>query len=249
MNDKYNDNRPKFTSNPNEQFWWYRGLEVSEEDIRRSMENATNCGDAAAFLGISYASFRKYASRYKDHLTGKTLFEIQKEKHISAKKDVVQIKSKVRRNWNKLLKENQKPTKQRIVRLKSILIEKEKLKDKCNRCGFNHKRQEDSKAPLMLYFKNGNKRDWRLDNLELVCYNCAFLYNLDFFKDSMLSTIESTPLDSEAYKKELQEFTQLDDFYMDYMKELGVNLDETTPESFIPKTSIEDIGNEFIDRL
>jgi hypothetical protein len=101
----------------------------------------------------------------------------------------------------------------------------------------------------MLYFRNGDKTDWRLENLELVCYNCAFVYSLDFFKDSLIDRVESTPLDTIGSKKDIQEFNQLDDFYMDYMKELGMEEDDI-PKSFTPKTNPnENVGNEFIDRL
>lgn len=240
---------PKFTNNPNEQFWWHRGLQLSEDDIRRSMDNTNSIKDAALYLGVSLSSWKRYASKYKDGITGKTLYELHKEKSASTKKEIVVVIRKKGRNWNKLLSTGKSPSKDRLKKLKSLLIEKEKLKNKCNRCGYKNCRQEDNKIPLILYFRNGDKTDWRLENLELVCYNCSFVYSLDFFKDSLIDRVESTPLDTIGSKKDIQEFNQLDDFYMDYMKELGMS-DEDIPKTFTPKTKPnEDIGNEFIDRL
>lgn len=101
----------------------------------------------------------------------------------------------------------------------------------------------------MLHFKNNNKTDWRIENLEFVCYNCSFVYSLDFFKESMIENLEATPLESEAYKQELQDFTQLDDFYLDFIKQSGVDLSDLDTSKFKPKNVSSDIGNEFIDRL
>lgn len=41
-------------------------------------------------------------------------------------------------------------------------------------CKFAEKRVSDNKCPLLLTFKDGN-RDFRKDNLTLLCYNCMFL--------------------------------------------------------------------------
>jgi hypothetical protein len=99
----------------------------------------------------------------------------------------------------------------------------------------------------MLYFRNGDKSDWRLENLELVCYNCAFVYSLDFFKSSLIDRVEAGLLTDEYDRTEIKAFNQLDDFYMDYMKELGVDTDSIKPESLIPKTNNLEDGSEFID--
>jgi 5-methylcytosine-specific restriction endonuclease McrA len=247
MNDKYNDSRAKFTENPNEQFWWYRGYELTEDDIRRAMEVSDSALKAAKYLKVSYTTFKRHARKHKDQLTGKTLWELFKDKNVNVKREKIVIDRKKGRNWNKLLREGQKPTKDRIGRLKAVLIRKEKLKHKCNRCNYSTPRQEDNKIPLMLYFRNGDKSDWRLENLELVCYNCAFVYSLDFFKSSLIDRVEAGLLTDEYDRTEIKAFNQLDDFYMDYMKELGVDTDTIKPETLIPKTNNLEDGSEFID--
>jgi hypothetical protein len=42
-------------------------------------------------------------------------------------------------------------------------------------CNFSSKRPSDLKTPLILNHINGNKTDHRLENLEVLCYNCYFI--------------------------------------------------------------------------
>ena len=43
------------------------------------------------------------------------------------------------------------------------------------------KRVLDYRAPLLLNFIDNNKKNFALDNLEMYCYNCYFLYVGDVF--------------------------------------------------------------------
>jgi hypothetical protein len=65
----------------------------------------------------------------------------------------------------------------------------------------------------------------------------------------MIENLEATPLENEAYKQELQDFTQLDDFYLDFIKQSGVDISELDTSKFKPSDLSSNIGNEFIDRL
>ena len=55
-------------------------MNISESEIRYAMENTQSCAGAARFLKVSYEAFRKYAKLYTDSETGKTLFEMHKNK-------------------------------------------------------------------------------------------------------------------------------------------------------------------------
>ena len=46
----------------------------------------------------------------------------------------------------------------------------------CNVCGFHEVRVTDRKMPILIHWKDGNKRNWHYDNLEIYCYNCYYLY-------------------------------------------------------------------------
>lgn len=42
----------------------------------------------------------------------------------------------------------------------------------CEVCGYNEPRITDGKIPLILAFKDGDRSNHILENLEIVCYNC-----------------------------------------------------------------------------
>ena len=49
--------------------------------------------------------------------------------------------------------------------------------EKCNCCGFEEKRLTDGKVPLVLDFKDGDRKNHKYDNLRMLCFNCSFLLN------------------------------------------------------------------------
>ena len=48
--------------------------------------------------------------------------------------------------------------------------------EKCN-CWFRRKRLTDGKVPLVLDFKDGDRKNHKYDNLRMLCFNCSFLLN------------------------------------------------------------------------
>jgi hypothetical protein len=105
------------------------------------------------------------------------------------------------------------------------------------------------KAPLLLSFKNGKKSDWRLENLQWLCYNCHFLYVGDPFSNKMLQKVEAVSIDSPEIKEEVQELYQLDDFYYEHLKKLGLEGDGDIlfKDEDIIDYKDQDDGSEFID--
>lgn len=47
-------------------------------------------------------------------------------------------------------------------------------KDCCEHCGYDHKRS-DGKVPLLINFLDGNKYNTKLDNCQILCYNCYYV--------------------------------------------------------------------------
>ena len=120
--------------------------------------------EAARFLGVGYMRYRRYAKIYNlfdQHLNPKG---IGTNKAYAAKASSIPLKD---------VFANKHPG-YNIVRLKNRLIARNLLLEECALCGFKEKRITDSKTPLILTFKNGQK-DFSQDNLELLCYNCLFL--------------------------------------------------------------------------
>jgi len=74
--------------------------------------------------------------------------------------------------------------------VKHRLISEGYMKEECSRCRFHEKRITDEKVPLIINYVDGNKRNWKLENLEFLCYNCYFLNIGDVFQQKQLDALE-----------------------------------------------------------
>jgi hypothetical protein len=241
-------------NNPQRKEWVHLGLQLTEDQIREAMSKTTSNKKASQYLDVSYPTYKKYAKMYRDWDTGKTLFELHMNEAMKGVVGRTWIGGKPRMNWDNILRENQKATPERLLKLKQSLIDYNKLECRCYRCNYNQQRIEDHKVPLLLNFKNGDKTNWKMQNIEFVCYNCAFVYALDFFDESVTRTVESYMINAKQGKKEKSEFYQLDDFYLDYIKKLGIELDHLNKDSVEKADTIQvserqDDVNDLIDYL
>ena len=148
---------------------------LNKDQILRAMKYTKSNMAAARFLGCSYPHYKQYAKLYKNE-DGKTLFEIHLNrqgkgisKHLYKKKDITPIMDILE---GRVDVSNYSPKE-----LKERLIHEALIKEECNCCEFNERRVLDYKVPLILNFKDGNKKNWKLENLEALCYNCYFLMN------------------------------------------------------------------------
>jgi len=151
---------------------------LSKEDILRAMRFTKSNRAAARYLGVSYQHYKPWAKQYKaddGNIDLPSLFELHKNQ---SGKGIPKFLPNKRKDPNvKLIIETgtgwESFTPEKI---KSRLIAEAYLKDECYHCGFNERRVTDYKTPLLLHFKDENKCNYLLDNLELYCYNCYFLY-------------------------------------------------------------------------
>ena len=120
-------------------------------------------------------------------------------------------------------------------KLKARLLYEGKLRLECYRCAHNEKRVIDYKQPIVLNFKDGNKYNWRMENLEMICYNCHFLYIGGLFNDKQLKRIEDA---SAPTIKSAEINYQLDDDFLKHFNDIGL----TQEDDYQP-------GDEFISRL
>ena len=58
--------------------------------------------------------------------------------------------------------------------VKDKLIRSGKMLPKCNICGYDKRRITDNKICLLLDHKNGDLRDFTLENFQILCLNCTF---------------------------------------------------------------------------
>lgn len=138
---------------------------LTKSEILDAFEKCKSIHSAARYLRISETTLRKYAKVLvpqelvkQRNQGGKGMFRSWKKKDFKGILEGKQNGRFIDKIWfrNKLIKE--------------ALIE-----EKCNLCDFSEKRVIDEKCPLLLDYINGDEKDHKLDNLQLLCYNCKFL--------------------------------------------------------------------------
>lgn len=72
--------------------------------------------------------------------------------------------------------DNKFPTYNR-TKLKNRMIKEGLKEERCEMCGYQEKRKIDLTVPLLIDFMDGNKLNYGLYNLRLVCYNCFYMIN------------------------------------------------------------------------
>jgi hypothetical protein len=165
---------------------------LSKEDILRAMRFTKSNRAAARYLGVSYQHYKPWAKQYKMNdgdIDSPSLFELHKNqsgkgipKYLPNKRREPNVKIIIETGtgWESFTPE----------KIKSRIITEGYLKEECCKCSFNERRVTDYKMPILLNFKDGNKSNYLLNNLELVCYNCYFLYVADPLTQDQIRHIE-----------------------------------------------------------
>ena len=165
---------------------------LSKEDIQRAMRFTKSNRAAARYLGVSYQHYKPWAKQYKINdgdIESLSLFELHKNqsgkgipKFLPNRRKDPNVKEIIETGtgWESFTPD----------KIKSRLIAEAYLKDECYSCGFSERRITDYKSPLLLRFKDDNKCNYLLKNLELYCYNCYFLYVADPLTQNQIRHIE-----------------------------------------------------------
>ena len=198
------------------------------------MDKTKSVRAAARYLNCSYQHIKKWMKLYVDS-NGVSLFDAHKNqsgKGIPKFLSVSSINKKEPAILD-IIEGRIDPSHFNPQKIKYRLITDGYLKDECNNCGFHERRVSDYKSPLILHFKDGNKQHYRLDNMEMLCYNCYYLMVGDIFSNKQLEGLEDhKPMNQSEVDWELDEYTK------QRLLELGLD-----------KPEIEDDGSEFISRL
>jgi hypothetical protein len=205
---------------------------LSKEDILRAMKVTLSNKAAARYLHVSYIHYKRFAQNFTDETTGRTLFEMHKNQSGKGIPKFITNRGKEPALLDVI--EGRVPIESYTPeKLKRRLLQEGYLYEYCNKCDFSERRVIDYKVPLLLNFKDGNKKNWNIDNVELLCYNCYFLYVGDVFNTRQLDAIEDfvQPLQTNDVNWEL------DEYYKEHFKELGI-MDEEKED-----------GEEFVSRL
>ena len=192
---------------------------LTKEMIMAAINKTKSNRAAARYLNVSYIHYKKWAKLYESD-THDNLFE--------------QHKNQSGKGIPKFLKSTGKePALIDIIegrvdassfspdKLKYRLITEGYLLEECAMCQFKERRVLDYKMPLLLHFKDGNKKNYRKENIELLCYNHYFLTVGDIFTEKQVKKIEDhVPVNQGEVEWEL------DDYQKQRLIELGLEKED-----------------------
>ena len=135
---------------------------ILKSEIDEAIDKSANAAAAARYLNVSTVTFAKYAKMYGVYRTNQ---HVKDGKYVH---DVNAGKYPIRE-----ILENKHPNLNDFI-VKDKLIRGNILPAKCNICGFDKRRIIDNKLCLLLDHKDGNKKNFKLENLQLLCLNCTF---------------------------------------------------------------------------
>ena len=140
---------------------------ITKEMVLAAMAKTKSNRAAARYLNVSYIHFKKYAQLYKDKENGQSLFELHKNQAGKGIPKFLKSKGKepalVDIIEGRIDASNFTPEK-----IKYRLITEGHLEECCHKCGFEERRVLDYKMPLLLHFKDNNKKNYRRENIELL---------------------------------------------------------------------------------
>jgi hypothetical protein len=192
----------------------------SKEDLLRAMKVTKSIRAAARYLNCSYQHIKPYFKSYRlddNDPNSPTLFEVHMNqvgkgipkflKHHGKEPDL-----------DKILKGELYTESFSIDKFKRRLIQEAILAEECSCCGFKEQRVSDYRVPLLLNFKDYNKRNWKRENLEFLCYNCYFLTIGDIFTAKQIQGIE----EYKDVPKTQEVQWELDENAYEHFKSLGL---------------------------
>jgi 5-methylcytosine-specific restriction endonuclease McrA len=199
---------------------------ISKNMCLTAMDKTKSVKSAARYLNCSYHHLKRYMKLYVDEESGKTLFDKHKNqqgkgipKFLRAKGKEPALKDIVE---GKIIPSSFSPDK-----LKYRLITEGYLEECCGNCGFTEHRITDHKVPLILHFKDKNKLNYRLNNIEFLCYNCYFLFIGEVFTKRDIKKLE----DNKSVTKTTDAVDmQLDDYHLKRLRELGLDGENPTDD-------------------
>ena len=144
---------------------------ITKNMILEAQKHTKSNMAAAKWMRVSYTTYKKWAKYYgvfEQHLNQKG-DGIKKGFAVRTVnvEDVVLGKREPPRRWS-----------QSVV--KEELIDKGYWQHECSNCGYNEENMATGKTCLGVDFKDGNSKNWLLDNIRLLCANCYYSFNAYF---------------------------------------------------------------------
>lgn len=142
-----------------------------QSQIEQAIAVTKSNRSASVYLRVSYAFYKKFAQIYKNK-EGVSLFDLHKNRGGRGTSKAHRNSKRGKALDDVLLNKYTNYPKDRLLRR---LIASGYIEEKCSSCDYGIRRPTDLKVPLALNFRNGNRDDYRLINLEPLCYNCYFV--------------------------------------------------------------------------
>lgn len=207
---------------------------LSKDKILLAQSKTRSNRAAAKYLRVSYPHYKRYAKMYEATKEG---YDNLFDQHLNPSgKGIPKFLSNKGKEpalldiiEGKIDASHFSPQK-----IKHRLIAEGYLQEECAVCGFCERRVLDFRVPLLLHFKDNNKNNYLLENIDLLCYNHYFLTVGDIFNKKDEMQIESG---MEHFNTTENVEWEVDDYHLQRLKELGLADDEP------------DEGDEFIANL
>jgi len=134
-------------------------------DIKYAQSQTKSHAEAARYLNVSFSTYKRYATDYGLYDTD--------HKNPSGK-GISKLKSKGLFGIQEIL-DGKHPNYDR-TKFKERLIRAKYLTHACAYCGHSQTRP-NGRGPYTLDYRDGDRTNLQLDNLQLICYNCTYLTN------------------------------------------------------------------------
>jgi|15BtaG_2_1085339.scaffolds.fasta_scaffold03429_9 hypothetical protein len=211
---------------------------LSKEMILAAMAKTKSNRACARYLNVSYHHYKKWAKQYKvEDGKEETLFDKQLNPMGKGIPKFLNNKGKLPAILD-LIEGRADPSSFSPEKIKLKLINEGYLDEKCANCGFCERRVNDYRMPLLMHFKDGNKQNYRKENLDLLCYNCYYLTVGIVFTDDEVRNIEDHRT---VYRGEVD--WELDPYQKEMLEKIGSHHSEE-PNDLDKKYGG---GSEFID--
>lgn len=207
---------------------------ISREDILRAMRVAKSGHACSRYLSVDWHTLRAIAKQYKTDDGTQTLYEAMINPN---GKGIPKFKKNGDKPMNLLdiIEGRIKTHSHDPLKIKYRLMQEGYLKEECAICGFNERRVIDYKIPLLLHHKDGNKDNFVLDNLQLLCYNHYYLFCADILNRSDERQIDTN---TKVYNTSEASDWELDDYHLERLRELGLmerEKDEDDPYDLVSR--------------
>jgi len=199
---------------------------ISKDMCLTAMDKTKSVKAAARYLNCSYHHLKRYMKLYVDEESGKTLFDKHKNQQGKGIPKFLRASGK-EPSLIDIIEGKINPASFSPEKLKYRLTVEGHLEECCGNCGFTEHRVTDHKVPLILHFKDKNKLNYNLTNIEFLCYNCYFLFIGEVFSERDIKKLE----DNKSVTKTTDAVDmQLDDYHLKRLRELGLDGENPTDD-------------------